>query len=428
MEKRQRIILLGFLFLLAAITLLCFRVLPKSEEKKSGEEEERIDLCLWYPWENEGEAYKKSFLEAVEEFNKAHDTVQVLAEGTEMELYREKLPSAIASNDTPDIYFCFGDSYLKGAVSSRKLLKMNEYLSEDINSRIDEEAMEGMNYEGGIYGLGFSESVAVLFVNREMFDACGLQIPSDWGELEEVCREFIARDITPFACSGDTDTGFRLYLESICVSEAGSDVCKRVLRQEGTKEDISAFLNGVDKFCLLRDMGAFGSPLFTRSTQDVENDFYLSRIPMYLAKSDFAGNVMQEDSPLHGKLSAVPFPGVYTGRESLGGVSDAFVVNKAAEHPEVTVWALEEILENFAVKLYERGAGIPVWDTGNACKPEDDVCRQIENMAGSADKRMQYWEFYLDRRRAEVFMRGSEELGSGNISPEQFVRELCEKE
>ena len=68
MEKRQRIILLGFLFLLAAITLLCFRVLPKSEEKKSGEEEERIDLCLWYPWENEGEAYKKSFLEAVEEW------------------------------------------------------------------------------------------------------------------------------------------------------------------------------------------------------------------------------------------------------------------------------------------------------------------------------------------------------------------------
>lgn len=61
----------GFYFFLAAITLLCFRVLPKSEEKKSGEEEERIDLCLWYPWENDGEAYKKSFLEAVEEFNKA---------------------------------------------------------------------------------------------------------------------------------------------------------------------------------------------------------------------------------------------------------------------------------------------------------------------------------------------------------------------
>ena len=51
----------------------------------------------------------------MEEFNKAHDTVQVLAEGTEMGALQRKLPSAIASNDTPDIYFCFGDSYLKGA-------------------------------------------------------------------------------------------------------------------------------------------------------------------------------------------------------------------------------------------------------------------------------------------------------------------------
>lgn len=428
MEKRHKIILLGYLFLLTVVILLCFRFLPKSEEKRSSEEQKKINLRLWYPWENEGEAYKKSFLEAVEEYNKAHDTVQIQAEGTEMELYREKLPSAIASNDTPDIYFCFGDNYLNGAVSSGKLLKMNEFLSENINSRIDGDALKGMAYEGGIYGLGFSESIAVLFVNREMFDAYGLQIPSDWGEMEKVCREFIAGDITPFACSGDTDTGFRLYLESICISEAGSDVCERVLRQEGTREDISAFLSGVNKFCLLRDMGAFGSPLFSRSTQDVENDFYLSRIPMYLAKSDFAGNVMQENNPLRGKLSAVPFPGMYTGRGSLGGVSDVFVVNQAAEHPKVTVQALEEILENFAVKLYERGAGIPVWDTGDVCKPEDDVCLQIENMAESADSRMQYWEFYLDRRRAEVFMRGSEELGSGTISPEQFVKELCEKE
>ncbi|MFR2645502.1 MAG: extracellular solute-binding protein, partial [Blautia coccoides] len=90
-----------------------------------------INLRLWHPWENEGEAYKKSFLEAVEEYNETHDRIQIQAEGTEMELYREKLPSAIASNDTPDIYFCFGDSYLRGAVSSGKLLKMNEFLSDD---------------------------------------------------------------------------------------------------------------------------------------------------------------------------------------------------------------------------------------------------------------------------------------------------------
>lgn len=425
MEKQQKIILLGFLFLLAAIILLCLRFFPRFEEKRSSEEENVIDLQLWYPWENEGEAYKKSFLEAVEAYNSAHDEVQIWAEGTEMELYREKLPSAIASNDTPDIYFCFGDRYLQGAASSGKLLKMNEYLSEDIGSRLHEDAAKGLAYEGGIYGLGFSENIAVLFINMEMFESYGCRVPSDWDGLLEVCRAFISKGITPFACSGDTDTGFRLYLESICIGTAGGDVCARVLQQEGTVEEMAAFADGVGKFCRLRDMGAFGDPLFPRSTQDVENDFYLSKIPMYLAKSDFAGNIMQENSPLYGKLSAVPFPGLQNAGQVLGGISDAFVVNKAAAYPRETVQALEEILQDFALRLYERGAGIPVWDTGCAQKPEADIYWQIREIADTAENRMQYWEFYLDRCRAERFMKSSEELGGGNISPEQFVEELC---
>lgn len=407
------------------ITVFFLRFFPKLENDSGRDEQTMINLRLWHPWENEGEAYKKSFLEAVEEYNKTHDRIQIQAEGTEMELYREKLPSAIASNDTPDIYFCFGDSYLQGAVSSGKLLKMNEFLSDDTGSRLQADVLESMTYEGGIYGLGFSESIAVLFVNEDMFEAYGCRVPTDWEELLEVCREFLARDITPFACSGDADTGFRLYLESICVSEAGSETCAKVLSQKGTEEETAAFAAGVDKFCRLRDMGAFGEPLFSRSTQDVENDFYLSKIPMYLAKSDFTGNIVRENNPLHGKLSAVLFPGTHSQGEVLGGISDTFVVNRAAEYPKETVQALEEVLQNFAGKLYESGAGIPVWDTGDAKDPKDDVYWQIRSIANSAHNRMPYWEFYLDRRRAEMFMKSSGELGEGNITQEQFVRGLC---
>lgn len=126
------------------------QIFPKLENDSGRDEQTMINLRLWHPWENEGEAYKKSFLEAVEEYNKTHDRIQILAEGTEMELYREKLPSAIASNDTPDIYFCFGDSYLQGAVSSGKLLKMNEFLSDDTGSRFHADVLESTTYEGGI--------------------------------------------------------------------------------------------------------------------------------------------------------------------------------------------------------------------------------------------------------------------------------------
>ncbi|MFQ7548995.1 MAG: hypothetical protein ACLRMZ_00065 [Blautia marasmi] len=114
MERWQKIFLLGFLFLLAVITVFFLRFFPKLENDSGRDEQTMINLRLWHPWENEGEAYKKSFLEAVEEYNKTHDRIQILAEGTEMELYREKLPSAIASNDTPDIYFCLRTVIYRG--------------------------------------------------------------------------------------------------------------------------------------------------------------------------------------------------------------------------------------------------------------------------------------------------------------------------
>ena len=98
---------IGVLFLLAAIILLCLRFFPKFEEKRSSEEENVIDLQLWYPWENEGEAYKKSFLEAVEAYNSAMMRYRFGQKEQRWSCTGKKLPSAIASNDTPDYLFLF---------------------------------------------------------------------------------------------------------------------------------------------------------------------------------------------------------------------------------------------------------------------------------------------------------------------------------
>ena len=207
--------LLGFLFLFGSDNRVLPQIFPKLENDSGRDEQTMINLRLWHPWENEGEAYKKSFLEAVEEYNKTHDRIQILAEGTEMELYREKLPSAIASNDTPDIYFCFGDSYLQGAVSSGKLLKMNEFLSDDTGSRFHADVLESTTYEGGIYGLGFSESIAVLFVNEDMFERTGAGFLQIGKNCWRYAGNFLPGISHPLPAPVTWIPGFRLYLESI---------------------------------------------------------------------------------------------------------------------------------------------------------------------------------------------------------------------
>ena len=66
------------------------------------------------------EDIQKDFLGAVDKYNKNHREMEIQPEGIETKLYREKLPSAIASNDTPDIYLCYTNAYLENAVNSGK--------------------------------------------------------------------------------------------------------------------------------------------------------------------------------------------------------------------------------------------------------------------------------------------------------------------
>lgn len=408
--------------LLAAGPLRIWKVWDTAEDGGGKSGEEPVVLRLWYPWTDEEKIYKKAFLDAVDKYNKSHEEIQIKAEGIATRLYREKLPSAIASNDTPDIYLCYTNAYLKTAVDSGKVLRLNDYLDSKTEDKILPGMLDEMTFDGGIYGLGFARDAGIFFVNNEMFREYGCGVPESWEELLAVSRVFLDNGIVPLACSADTDRGYRMYLEALCMSEAGGRECLEIAA--GEKEPSEAFLRGVSHFCELRDMGAFGSTPLKNTTGWADEEFNLSRIPMYFTKNRLAGNFLQQNSPLYGKISAVPFPG--SGGDSiLGGVSEAFVVNAAAKNPREAVEALSELMYDFSGNLKESRAGIPVWFLEDTEAGEDAALyNEIAEMDSQAEETMPYWEFYLGGKRAENFMRASGKLYRKEISAEEFAESL----
>ncbi len=409
---------------LSAIAFLFLGRLTAKEPDGAGEAayEEPLTLRLWYPWTDEEKIYKKDFLGAVDKYNKNHQEMEIQPEGIETKLYREKLPSAIASNDTPDIYLCYTNAYLENAVNSGKILRLDDYLGSGTIKRILPGMDDEVTVDGGTYGLGFAKDVGVLLVNSEMFRKYGCSVPESWEELVEVCRVFLDNGIVPLACSADTDRGFRMYLEALCMSEAGAEECLEIIA--GEKNATEEFIRGVNRFCELRDMGAFGSAPAGNTTGYVEEEFYLSRIPMYFTKNRIVGNILQRNSPLYGKISAAPFPGT-GGLCIVGGVSEAFVVNGAVKYPEEAVTALWELMYYFSENLRESGAGIPVRVYKGDSKSEDGGLYEIiREMDAKAQTVMPYWEFYLGGEKALNFMKMSEKLYRNEISAEEFVKSL----
>lgn len=387
------------------------------------EPKEPIVLHLWYPWANEENALRKPFLESVDEFNRDNTQIQIEAEGIEEELYRTKLPTAVATNDTPDIYFCYGDEYLKNIASSGKILKLNRYLDEDMKERLKPGALENMKYEDGFYGMGFREAWGVFLINREMFQMYGLSAPENQEELVEVCRAFLDRGIVPLACSADERWGYSSYLQAICLGMAGEESCRRIIsgNSDGGEEN---FAKGLECFIQLKKMGAFGDSRQKKTTQEIENEFYLSRIPMYYAPSEFISNIILENCPLYHKIEAAAFPVSNGYKTVLGGISEAFVINSAVRYPKETVFALSHLAAVFSEKLYEAGAGLPTWKTERVRPPQDEVWKKANEIYLSAEEKMGNWGICLGGKQAELVNEVVRDFIEEKISAEELMNKL----
>lgn len=385
-----------------------------------------IKLEIWYPWSDQNEHYKNAFLKSISEYNEKHLTIQLEPYGMDMELYREKLPADIASNDIPDIYYCFTGNYLKKIVQSGRILALDEYLiNDDIKNNTQ---IQGMKYDGNLYGLGFAETNSVFLVNERLFEKYGIEIPETTEELMEVCEEFLNHGITPLACSENMDIGFRMYLEALCLGITGIDECMEIL--EGTREADEKFLDGVKCFLRLVDMGAFAPDEEKKELYDAEEEFCMSRIPMYYTKNSFLGGILQKNHPLYGKIHAISFPGV-DKNVIMGGVTDCFVVNAATEYPMESIMALEEITLSFAAKLHESGSGISIWEDMNNIpeKIQKDyegnmVYLEMQELREQAENRMPFWEIAVKRESMQEYLKISKDLYDGKMNAEDFTEKL----
>lgn len=123
--------------------------------------EKPLELSIWYPWTDKYDAYQRTFLETIEEYNKMHTDVHLIAKGMEMEFYREKIATDIASNDVPDIYFCYSDEYMRNIAASGRILNMDPYLKSDMDRKTQRNFMTVCYTMESVYALGLLRVLCV---------------------------------------------------------------------------------------------------------------------------------------------------------------------------------------------------------------------------------------------------------------------------
>ncbi len=132
---------------------------------------EQVDLTFTF-W---GSASEKNDMEtAIRTFNESHPCIVVTGQHIPNTGYVEKITSMLASNTAPDVAYLSQDQAFGWAAEGR-LLDLTPYLGDTPEDTYLKNSI--YRVEGSLMGTGLATGVMLIYYNKDVFDAAGVEYP-----------------------------------------------------------------------------------------------------------------------------------------------------------------------------------------------------------------------------------------------------------
>ena len=295
--------------LLSAILICAFFVLsPMSPTFAQGDtcEGEVAEIVFWNYW---GGVRAPLLTEILDDFNATHPCIQVENVTVDGATDTEKMLTAIAGGEVPDIYMTHTNDVPMWAELGA-FVSLNEFMERDdidIESMLYSGPVEASTFDGELVQIPFTApSSGLIYYNKELFEAAGLDPenpPQTWDELKEAAIALtimdgdIIRQMGFNPCSDCTGEARGLAMAS-WLQRNGSGI----LSEDGT-EVIFDQEYGVDTLQWMLDfytdtVGSYENMVRQMGATITEQRpiFYAGRVAMHSDGVWFL-NIMREEAP-----------------------------------------------------------------------------------------------------------------------------------
>lgn len=167
-------ILIGVVVLIVAVVLIV-SLLPKGQD-------EEVKLTWWGLWED-----PKIVAPIISEFERDHPNVSIEYSKQDPSQYRERLATRIENGTGPDI-FTFHNTWYPMFSGALLPLPTDVITQEDFIKNYYPVMQEDLVHNGGIYGIPQGADTLSLFVNTELLEDAGEQVPTTWEDFVSVAR------------------------------------------------------------------------------------------------------------------------------------------------------------------------------------------------------------------------------------------------
>lgn len=237
---------------------------------------EEVTLTVW-DFVYEG-AMGPTLQELDAEFMEENPNVTIVHEAQPLPSYDQIRQSAVATREGPDVMLNFMSPQIFDY--SQGLLRLGEYVDEDLRSQLTgwADGSTGLSEEGDPYAVPWLQSGLMLYYNRALFEAAGLDPDSPPATLEEwtaMCETFNEAGTVPLA-GGFTDGAYvGWFLGYFLPSFLGEDEASAFIKgelpwtDERVVQSIQAFQTLWDSGCFAED--AVGLDLFPTAVNQFTN-------------------------------------------------------------------------------------------------------------------------------------------------------------
>ena len=153
-----------------------------------GKKDKNVTLTYWGLWEDPAVMQP-----VLADFERENPNIKVDYSKQDVKEYRERLSSRIANGAGPDI-FRFHNTWYPMLKEDLSPLPESVIRKEEFLDNFYPVAEADLVKNGAIYGIPLHIDTLALFVNRDMFQAAGVNPPASWEEFRDYALELTVKD------------------------------------------------------------------------------------------------------------------------------------------------------------------------------------------------------------------------------------------
>ncbi|MBN2617981.1 MAG: extracellular solute-binding protein [Spirochaetales bacterium] len=414
---------LGFLLL----SILAVTTVAANGQKEKVTADGPVKVSVWTLWTDGTEDVNAvAFRKALESAKKDLPGIIIEHDGTENEAYKTKIKTAMAADEAPDVFFAWGAGFVKPFIDADKVLPLDSYLTDGTSDRLKGGANTNFTVNGKTYGLTFTQWVAGLYCNQELFDKYGVKIPKTYNDLLKAVEVFNANGIIPITVGEKDRWPGMFWQNAFAIRTAGADKSNAALAGNASF-NTPEFVKSAQLLTDLVKAGGFAKGVLGLDYNEGGALFLEGQAAMYYMGSWFAGDIASHGNNFIDKVTVAKFPTVDGSKDTefLGGAIDGLCVSKNAKNLDASTTVAKYLMEQVSRNLAEAGEGIPTWKTDDVKSLKTNpVVEQIKSLINNSTGYVLAWDTFLVGANADDHKNYVAELFGQTMSPEDFAAKM----